>query len=214
MLRNFGRRAVMAVIALAVGSSSLAAYAAPPPPATAGVVILVVDTRRVMGDSKAGKAIQSQMQQQVSTYEKSISQQEQELMSTQQELQRQQTILAQDAFAAKAKEFDQRVAEARQKAQASRAELQQGQGQAENKVMGTVLQILSDIAKERNANFVLDKATVVLFDNSFDVTDEVIKRLDEKLPTMTVSFSPVAPGKAGSTPGGAAPASKAAPKKK
>ena len=58
---------------------------------------------------KAGKAIQTQMQQQATAYQKNIAQQEQELIAAQQELQRQQTILSQDAFEAKRKEFNEWV---------------------------------------------------------------------------------------------------------
>jgi outer membrane protein len=79
--------------------------------------------------------------------------------------------------------------------------------------MKAVLQILNDVAKERSANLVLDKAVVVMFDNSADVTDEVIKRLDEKLPTMTVSFVPVDPGATAAGPDGTVPAKPAAAKK-
>jgi hypothetical protein len=53
----------------------------------------------------------------------------------------------------------------------------------------------------------------VLFDQSFDVTDEVLQKLDEQMPALTVNFvAPVTPP----APGGTAtqPAATAAPKSK
>src|ERR1700737_2525226 len=125
MRSMIGRWAAAGLVLTAVGCGAFAVRAADAP---SSLVVLVVDARRVMIDSKAGKAIQTQMQQQFATYQKNISQQEQELVSAQQELQRQQTILSQDAFAAKAKEFDQRIADARRKAQEAQGELARAEG--------------------------------------------------------------------------------------
>lgn len=214
MLATFARGAAVALLALMINTSSFAAGPAASPAPAPPASVIVVNSHRVLTESKAGKAILTQMQAKATSYDKAFAQEEQELAGVQQELQRQQSILAQDAFAAKARDFDQRVNEARRKVQASKMELSQGQNEAEKTVMQTVLQILNDIAKERNANLVLDKAVVVMFDNAYDVTDEVIKRLDAKLPTMTVSFVPVDPNAGLSAgPDGTAPAKAAAAKK-
>ncbi len=188
----------LAVAAGAVGTAGRAVLAADQP-AGQSLVVVVVDTSRVLQESKAGKTIQSQMQQQVTTYQKSISKQDEELSAAQQDLQRQQTILAQDAFAAKLKEFDQRVNDARKRAQEAQQNLTESQRGAIATVEDAMLHIVADLAK-----------TVVMFDTRFDVTDDIIKRLDEKLPAVTVSFNrtgqPAAPA--------AAAAGKPAPKKK
>jgi Skp family chaperone for outer membrane proteins len=208
MSTTFTRGAALALLTLLISASSFAA-GPPPTPAAApapGVSVIVIDRHRVLTESKVGKTINAQLQAKATSYDKSFAQEEQELISQQQELQRQQTILAQDAFAAKAKDFEQKVTDGRRKVQASKIELQRGQNSAETAVMREILQILSDIAKERSANLVLDSAVVVMFDNAYDVTDEVIKRLDERLPTFTVSFAPVDPNTIGAGPDGTAPA--------
>src|SRR6266404_9002464 len=196
-------------VAGAVGMAGPVVLAADQP-AGQSLVVVVVDTSRVLQESKAGKTIQSQMQQQVTTYQKSISKQDEEISAAQQDLQRQQTILAQDAFAAKLKEFDQRVNDARKRAQEAQQNLTESQRGAIATVEDAMLHIVADVAKERGANLVLNKTTVVMFDTRFDVTDDIIKRLDEKLPAVTVSFNKTAgqPLPAAVTP------SKPAPKKK
>ena len=56
-----------------------------------------------------------------------------------------------------------------------------------------MLKIITDIAKDRKVNMVFQRSELVLFDQGFDVTDEVLKKLDEQLPTLTVNFvAPVA----------------------
>jgi outer membrane protein len=214
-LRRTGLAATLAAgVAVAAG---LPAHAADQP----GVqpVVLVVDMQRVLQESKAGKMIQSQMQQQVSSYQKNLAKQDQELAATQQDLQRQQSILAQDAFAIKVKEFEQRVADASKRAQEAQQNLSESRNEAGGKVDNAMLQVIDGLAKERGANLILNRGAVVMFDVRMDVSDEVIKRLDEKLPAVTVSFNRPAAAAAGAGAGAgtaAAPAGKpgAPPKKK
>jgi Skp family chaperone for outer membrane proteins len=173
---------------VAVGSAGGAARAADPPHAPTSVKVIVVDTQRVIHESKAGKAIEAQLQQRFAAYQKDFAKQEAELKSNRQALQKQQSILAQDAFTAKAKEFDMHVGEVgRSEKQAQRA-LLIAQNEAMAKEIGAIREILEEIAKKRGANLVLDRAAVMFFDVAFDVTDEVLKRLDEKMPTFTVKF--------------------------
>jgi hypothetical protein len=60
---------------------------------------------------------------------------------------------------------------------------------------------------------------LVLFDQSFDVTDEVLQKLDEQMPALTVNFAVPTPPPAGPAPTAAtvappAPSAPAKPKKK
>jgi outer membrane protein len=176
----------------------------------------VVDMQRVLQESKAGKMIQSQMQQQVSSYQKNLAKQDQELAATQQDLQRQQSILAQDAFAIKVKEFEQRVADASKRAQEAQQNLSESRNEAVGKVDNAMLQVIDGLAKERGANLILNRGAVVMFDVRMDVSDEVIKRLDEKLPAVTVSFNRPASAGAGTAaaPAGAAAGKPGTPPKK
>ena len=202
MSMMLGRLAVLGIAALVLAAippgarDALAQSTAAPPVAapgggaSAGGVVLVVDLRRVMLDSKAGKTIQGQMQQQVGTWQKTFAQNEQELASQQQELQRQATILAQDSFEVKRKEFEQKVLDYRKRTEDVRGELAKAENQANDKLRHTLQEILRDLAKEHGANFILDAPTVLLFDGRFEVTEEVMKRLDEKLPAVTVNFAP------------------------
>jgi outer membrane protein len=204
----FVRSALLVATLLTLGSAASEVHAADPPPA---INVIIVDQARVLHDSKVGKAILAQLQQRDASYQQSISKQEQELAAAQQDLQKQQSILAQDAFAAKVKEFEGRYTEARRKAQESQRELVDGENDARAKVLDAVRQILEDMVREHSANLVLDRGNVLIFDTRFEVTDEVIKRLDEKMPTYTVNFAtkaPAASATAPGTPGAKKPAAK------
>ena len=211
-LRRYSLAVMLAAGAVMAG---LPAHAADQP--SLQPVVLVVDIQRVLQESKAGKMIQSQMQQQVSTYQKTLAKQDQELAATQQDLQRQQSILAQDAFASKVKEFEQRVKDASKRAQEAQQTLSESRNEAVGKVDSAMLQVIDGLAKERGANLIVNRGAVVMFDVRMDVSDEVIKRLDEKLPAVTVSFNRpagAAPSTGTAPSPGAAPAKPGAPAKK
>src|SRR5258707_7735082 len=214
MFAKLRRHTLATIFAVGAAMAGLPAHAADQPPVQS-VVVLVVDMQRVLQESKAGKMIRSQMQQQVSSYQKSLAKQDQDLAATQQDLQRQQSILAQDACAIKVKEFDQRVADASKHAQEAQQNLSESRNEAVGKGDTAMLQEIDGLAKERGANLILNRGAVVMFDVRMDVSDEVIKRLDEKLPAVTVSFNRPAggtPPAAGGTPAaGATPAARATP---
>jgi hypothetical protein len=80
-----------------------------------------------------------------------------------------------------------------------------------------MLKIIADIAKQRKANLVFQRSDLVLFDQTFDVTDEVLQKLDEQMPALTVNFvAPIPPSaSAAPTPAAASTAAPGAkPKKK
>src|SRR5258708_11293265 len=123
-------------------------------------------------------------------------------------LQRQQGSLSAEAFNQKGRDFQQKLNEFDKNMQGKRQILEKANSEALEKINEVMLKIIADIAKERKANLVFLRSELVLFDQNFDVSDEVLQKLDEQLPTLAVNFTaPVA----ANAPGGATPASAQAP---
>jgi outer membrane protein len=219
LTKRSGHAGILALaLMIAAGSPGFAAdapaAAAAPAPAPAlqapPPTLIVIDFERILQESKAGKSVSEQLQQRAGSFQKGFQQQEADLNTAQQELMRQQSILAQDAFSAKARDLQRRSDELREKEAKANAALQQSNREAIVRIQQTIRPILEDIMKERGANFVLNRGAVSLIsDDRFDVTDEALKRLDVKLPTMTVTVAePAAPAAAAPPPPAKAPAKK------
>ena len=103
-------------------------------------------------------------------------------------LQRQQASLSAEALNQKAKDFQQKVNELDRTVQSKRQALEKSNADALEKIQEAMLKIITGISKERKANLVFQRSELVLFDQAFDVTDEVLQKLDEQLPTLTVNF--------------------------
>ena len=52
----------------------------------------------------------------------------------------------------------------------------------------TLLQVIDEIAAERKATLVLSKSQVLLAAKEYDITEESMKRLNAKLPTLAVEL--------------------------
>lgn len=168
---------------------------APAPPATPPpnaapmqLTVMVVDVQALLQNSKAAKMVRGQIEQKRNEYTKEISHQEEALRAERDALQRQQSSMSADALNQKGREFQQKVNDLERSVQGKRQALEKSNGEALSKIQEQMLKIIADIAKDRKANLVFQRADLVLFDQSFDVTDEVMQKLDELMPTLTVDF--------------------------
>jgi len=189
----------------------------PPAPAAAPAApttlsILVVDVQSLLQNSKSAKMVRQQIEQKRAEYAKEISQEEQTLRQERDALQRQQSSLSAEQLNQKGREFQQKVNELDKSVQGKRQALERSNAEALEKIQGAMLKIITELAKDRKANLVFQRSELVLFDQVFDVTDEVLQKLDEQLPTLTVNFTPP-PAAPTATPAAAAAATDKGKKK-
>jgi outer membrane protein len=164
------------------------APAAAPATPPAGLAVMVVDVQALLQNSKAAKMVRDQIEGKRAEYAKEISHQEETLRQERDSLQRQQATLTPEQLNTKGREFQAKVNELDRDVQAKRQALERSNADALQKIQEVMVKIITDIAKDRKANLVFQRSELVLFDQGFDVTDEVLTKLDEQMPTMTVNF--------------------------
>jgi outer membrane protein len=177
--------ALFASLVVAVALVVAPARAQHPLPAPA---VVVVDMTQIMRESKAAKDIQAQVQKEMDAYSKKVSQEENQLKSLRDDLERQRTVLAPEVFNTRSQDYQEQYAALDRDVQTRRQEMQQNYSDAMTKVEDAALQIIADVAKERKANMVVAKAALLYMDDGLDVTAEVTRRLDQKVPTMAVNM--------------------------
>jgi outer membrane protein len=190
----------LALVCCALGYAGAQQTPSSPPAASPILNVLVVDVQSLLQNSKSAKMVRQQIEQKRSEYAKEISQQEEGLRRERDALQRQQASLSAEALNKKGREFQQKVNELDHSVQAKRQMLEKSNAEALESIQSVILKIITEIAKDRKANLVFQRSELVLFDNSFDVTDQVLTKLDEQLPTLTVSFAAETPASAEAQP--------------
>ncbi|MDE3015961.1 MAG: OmpH family outer membrane protein [Pseudomonadota bacterium] len=165
-------------------------------PATAradGDQIATVNIQQIMKDSTAAQAIREQLDRKQKTFQAEISKKESDLQKQDQDLGKQRSVLSKDAFEKKVSAFRAKVTDAQKEVQSKKALLDNASARAWGEVQKAVTDIVADLAKERNFTVVIASATptseILYADSKLDITDEVLKRLNKKLPKFNVTFN-------------------------
>jgi outer membrane protein len=167
-------------------------------PAYAQQNIAVVDIQRIMRESNATKSITSQIETQRSAYQQQITKQENDLRNAEQELNKQRTIISPEAFAERRRAFEQRVGNLQRDVQNRKRELDKSFSVASGIVERELNAIVGALVEERKLTLVLPRSQTIYYNPQMEVTDEVMKRLNAKLPSVTVpptAATPAAPAK-------------------
>lgn len=150
--------------------------------------IAIVDVQLVMQNSEAAKGIRSQMEKVSNNLKQTIHGKEEELKKLDQDLEQQRSILSADAYQQRQRDFQQKVADAQKDVQDRRQKLDTAFGKALQQVQDAVIQIVDQIAKEQSITLVLPKSNVIHSAEDMDITQEVLKRLNSRLPSVSVAL--------------------------
>jgi outer membrane protein len=150
-------------------------------------VAAVIDYQRILRDAAAARSIREQIETRRKAYQEEISKQEQRLHEADKEFAKQRSVLSPEAFAEKRREFEQDVAEVQRMVQERRRELDRMSAAALNEVKKALIEIVTSIAEERGFNLVLPSSEVLFFSRSLDLTQEVLAKLDARLPQVRLS---------------------------
>jgi outer membrane protein len=193
----------LTVLPSAFAQTPAAAPAAAPvvagPPLTPPTVA-VVDMQRVLVESAAGKSIQSQLDTERRKIRDQITRMQDELKSQQNQFIRTRSVMAPEAAQEQQQQLQRKEADAQRTLQDRQEAFQKGESDAVNVVSDNMRDIVQQIAAERHIGMVVRKELVIsMADKNMDITDDVVGRLNTKLPSVTVTIP--APG---ATPAAAA----------
>ncbi len=157
-------------------------------------VIVVINYVQALQESAAGKSVREQLDKQRAVYQVEIKAIQTKLEEARAELAKQQQILAPEIFARKRQEFQQQAGQLQRTAQSRKRQLDQMRIKGFGEVKKALREVLVEIAKESGYDIILNADpganTVVLAGKEHFITAEAIKRLNEKLPTVTVKPAP------------------------
>lgn len=193
--RGRGFMGVAAVLALLLGLSPVAAQqTAPqaPPPGAPGAaamqpVVGVIDVQQVMAKSTAAQQAVAQRDKYLDTYQARAAEVEKGLRETDQELGRLRATLPPDQFNARYQAFQTRVSEFQREVQTRRRNLERAFGAAMNEVQAAVIRAADMVAAQRGMNLLLYRTQVFLFNPSMDITDPVLARVNQDLPSVKMA---------------------------
>jgi outer membrane protein len=153
-------------------------------------VIAIIDVQRILSESLAAKNVQKQLEARRAKFQSETQGEENELRKSEQELSKQRSKLAADIYADREQQLNQRFLAVERHVQSRRKLLDQAFTESMNAVRAGLLDIVADLAHERGVNLVLVKQQALWVDAPMDVTDEVLARLNAKLPQVAIKMAP------------------------
>ena len=153
-------------------------------------LVAVIDFKRAVEESEAGKSIIKQINERHRRIQKEIAADTAALEDTKAQLEQQRAVLAPDAFKERWRAFQIRVQEYRRGVQTEQKKLDLMLGQSILKVEAKLAEILRDMAQEMGANLVIDagpgRGNVLFSDSKLVVTEQAKARLNKLLPDIKV----------------------------
>ncbi|WP_119458642.1 OmpH family outer membrane protein [Rhodospirillaceae bacterium SYSU D60014] len=151
------------------------------------LVIAVIDVQQIMQESTAARSIQTELERQREAFQAELAEQENALRASDQKLATERAGLSQEEFVQRRQELDQQAAQLRRNVQNRKEQLESLFNSGMGQVRQALLEIVAEIAQSRGITMVLSKSQVVLAANDFDITAEVMQRLNAKLPKVSAA---------------------------
>lgn len=152
---------------------------------TAREVVAAIDVQRIYREAKAAKAFRNQIDRQRAAEEDRFRAREKALLEADKELRRQQPILSEEAFARKGQELTRKVTALQRDVQNHNKTLKDRLDRGLSQVQKALIEVVREIASERNLDLVITAGSVVLQNPELDITNEALARLDAKLPAIS-----------------------------
>ena len=159
----------------------------------------VVNFQKIFREADATRSIAPQIDKLKKSYEVQFKEFQKKLQTAERDLQNQRAILSPEAYAEKQNAFKNQVNGVQRNVQSVQRMVGRVEGEAYKKVRQEFHLITQEIAKERSLDLIFPRSGLIHVDSRYDISDEILTRLNKRLPSVTVKMPSAGEGGAGST---------------
>jgi len=160
-----------------------------PPAARAqsAIVPAVVNVDKVVRESKAGKYLVAQIDKQKAGFKAELEKQRKVFREQEKKLLEDRANLSEEEFKKKVDELNKKGNSMEKALAEKEGQLETNFSKGRDQIFSAMELIVKDIAKERGLTLVLNRAVVLIYNAEYEITDEVMKKLDAKLPAVKLT---------------------------
>ena len=143
--------------------------------------IVYIDLNMIMNNSIAGKSITSQLE---NNHKKNISKLkkiEEKLKKEESEIISQKNVLTKEKYEKKIIDLREKAKEFRKKRNENINNLNNQRLEATAKIISLIKPILSEYSEKNSISIIIDKKNVIIGKTILDITDEILKIVDDKI---------------------------------
>ncbi len=180
-------RVILMIVAV-VGCAIAPLTARAQSPEVVPLKLAILDLNRIYRDAVAARKIHELVNSHADAYREDTQRAEAELRNADKVLadKRARAALSSDDFDKQRRELELRVQESQKKVQERRRSLAQLQAKGLQQLETVLKQVVEQVRVERGLNLILRSEHTAYVDPALDITDEVLLRLNQQLPTVTV----------------------------
>jgi outer membrane protein len=178
---NMKKSFIIAAIALVVGTLSM--------PVKAAEDVLIVNLQYVVSQSKSGVSLRKQsesLNKEVVDLRDSISK---DLQAKGKKLEDDKTLLAPEVFQERLVALQTEAESKQAELQAKVQKIQEAIQRASQSIDSVMSPILTELVNEKGAKILLDRQAILFGDPKLDISAEVVKKLNKRLPDVKVTIS-------------------------
>ena len=153
----------------------------------------LIDLDGVLRASAGAARVRAVLDEQRREFQREFAAREAALQEAERKLVAQREELAEAEFASQLAEFEASVTQIQKEIQYRREAIDVAFQDAQSKLRDLAIQIVTDLAQERKLDLVLVRESALIFLPSLNLSDEVLRRLDERTKNarIEVTVSPV-----------------------
>lgn len=141
----------------------------------------IVDFQQVVEQSQPGQKVEAELKQEGERLEAELEKDKKELEALKERIEREAAVMSREAREEKEIEFRVKARNLQEKEKRYRSEFVGKQRQEVDNLRKVVLEIAQDLGKKEGYTMVISKVGVLYHDPAVDLTDVVVKLLNERL---------------------------------
>ena len=181
-VRSLGILAIVTLVA------APAVWSAPRAQTGDGVRIGIIDVQRVFTDAKAAKSVRGEMDNIRRQFQEDVRAQERKLRDSARQLMEQKVLLSEQEFSRRRRALEDEGRRAQTAVRERKQKLDRAFSRTRNVIMKDLVAVTRDLRKSRDIDIVLEKRDVFLAVSTLDLTPEIIKLLDKRLPKVALQL--------------------------
>ena len=148
--------------------------------------IAFLDMKYVLNNSKAGKGAQDFLQKSLKENQKKFSNTENDLKSEERDLLEKKNILTKEEYKNKSDTLRKKVLKYQSERRAALEKITKQRSDARQALLKELDPILKAYVEENKVSLIFDKKHVVMGNNELDITQIIIDRLNNTLPSLSL----------------------------
>ncbi len=135
----------------------------------------------VLNESVAGKKAQDFLKNKLEKGLKKLKEKESKIQEEEKKIIQQKKLITPEEYKKKVTELRNEVSSLQKERNSLLESISKNRAKARSELLKNLNPILKEYMKEKNIRMVLDKKSILLADEKLDITQDIIKRLNEKL---------------------------------